>query len=92
MAKANKKATASVSDAVATTVSDYFAQVGSRNEVFSTSDGNVFENLGFAKNHAATLDNKDIVPHTNAKNIEVVDEEELDGESGSGAAATQVDK
>lgn len=78
---ANKTAlVASLADAIAKTVSDYFAQIGSKEEVFSTSDGNVFENLGFAKNHAATLEDKNVTPHTKASGIEVVDEEELTGD------------
>ena len=88
MAKVNK-AKASVIDAVATTVSNYFAQTGARNEVFSTSDGNVFENQGFARNHAATLEDKEVTPHTNANAIEVVEEEKLTDEGDAGTAATQ---
>ena len=97
MAKKKVVATASVSDAVtkkvseavAKTVSDYFEKKGSKDEVFSTSDGNVFENQGFARNHAATLEDKNIVPHTNALSLEVVDDEELEDEGGAGTAATQ---
>ena len=87
MAKAQEKATASVADAIAKTVSDYFEQVGSKDELFSTADGNVFENEGFAKNHAVTLEDKNVTPHTKANAIEVVDEEEETGDAG--AAATQ---
>ena len=50
MAKAKEVATASQADAIAKTVSDYFDQVGSKDEVYSTADGNVFENFGFAQN------------------------------------------
>lgn len=89
MAQKKVKATASNTDAIAKTVSDYFDQVGSKNEVFSTADGFVFENFGFAQNHATTLGDKNITPHTKAEAIEVVDEEE---ETGSGAAATQEEK
>lgn len=79
---ANKTAlVASLADAIAKTVSDYFERKGSRDEVFSTSDGNVFENVGFAKNHAATLEDKNVTPHTKASGIEVVDEEELTGDT-----------
>jgi hypothetical protein len=84
---ANAKKAPASNDAVAQTVSDYFAQKGARNEVFSTSDGNVFENLGFAKNHADTLEDKLVTPHTNASAIELVDEEEVEGDNG--VAATQ---
>jgi hypothetical protein len=87
MAKETKTATASKSDAIAKTVSEYFDQVGSKDELFSTADGNVFENQGFAKNHAVTLDDKNVTPHTKANALEVVDEEEITGDAG--AAATQ---
>ena len=88
MSKSNK-AKASVSDAIATIVSEYFAQVGARNELFSTSDGNVFENLVFAKNHAATLGDKEVVPHTNVNDLEVVDEEDM---KGAAYQLTEADK
>ncbi|WP_432221258.1 hypothetical protein ACRASX_11050 [Flavobacterium sp. TMP13] len=87
MAKAQEKATASVADAIAKTVSEYFGTVGSKDELFSTADGNVFENQGFAKNHAVTLEDKNVTPHTKANAVEVVDEEEETGDAG--AAATQ---
>ena len=87
MAKEKVIATASMNDAIAKTVSDYFEQKNSKNELFSTADGNVFENLGFAKNHATTLADKNVTPHTKANALEVVDEEEVTGDAG--AAATQ---
>jgi hypothetical protein len=91
MAKAKEVATASQADAIAKTVSDYFDQVGSKDEVYSTADGNVFENFGFAQNHATTLEDKNITPHTKATAIEVIGEEEVTGDDAppSGTAATQ---
>lgn len=88
MAKQKANATASLVDAIAKTVSDYFEQVGSKDELFSTADGNVFENQGFAKNHAVTLEDKNVTPHTKANALEVVDEEEEEN-GDAGAAATQ---
>jgi hypothetical protein len=85
--KVSGEVATSVADAVSDTVSDYFAKVGSRDEVFSTSDGYIFENQGFARNHAATLEDKNIVPHINGFSVEVEDEEEEEG--GAGTAATQ---
>lgn len=96
MAKQNKPATASIADAIALAVSTYFEEKGSKKEVYSTADGFIFENIGFAKNHATTLDDKNVTPHTNAANVEVVDEENLGDDTGTGddasslgAAATQ---
>ncbi len=63
--------------AIAAIVSDYFAQTNAKDTVYSTSDGNVFENLGFATNHASTLVDKNVTPHTNPNNLEVIDEEDL---------------
>jgi hypothetical protein len=77
MGQTKETATASVTDAIALAVSTYFAQTGAKKEVFSTADGFVFENFGFAQNHATTLDDKNVTPHTNANNLEVVDEEEV---------------
>ena len=78
MTPEKEKATASIADAIASTVSHYFAQLGARDEVYSTSDGYVFENAGFARDHARTLEDKNVTPHKNAKSIEVVDEETAD--------------
>jgi len=96
MAKQNKLATASISDAIALAVSTYFEEKGSKKEVYSTADGFLFENVGFAQNHATTLDDKNVTPHTKAVNLEVVDEEDLGDDAGAddnasslGVAATQ---
>lgn len=79
MEKSTQKATASITDAIALAVSAYFAQQGAKNEVFSTSDGFVFENIGFATNHASTLEDKNVTPHSKANELEVVDDEEVTG-------------
>jgi hypothetical protein len=79
MEKSNQKATASINDAIALVVSAYFAQQGAKNEVFSTSDGFVFENIGFATNHASTLEDKNVTPHSNANDLEVIDDEDVTG-------------
>ena len=76
MAEKKEKATASIADVIASTVSNYFAQAGARDEVYSTADGYVFENAAFARDHAVTLEDKNVTPHKNANSIEVVDEEE----------------
>lgn len=96
MDKETKKATASQADAIALAVTTFFEQNPAKNKVYSTADGFLFENVGFAKNHATTIDNKDVTPHTNAANVEVVDEEDLVDDTGTGddappagAAATQ---
>jgi hypothetical protein len=97
MGKSENKATASIADAIALTVSSYFEQKDARKEVYTTVDGFLFENLGFAKNHATTLEDKNVTPHTNVNNLEVVDEEEETGDDDgvsllTGAAATQNNK
>lgn len=78
----NLKAEASIVDAVALRLTDYFGTAGAKAEVFSTSDANLFENIGFAKNHAATLEDKEVVTHTmNVADLEVVlDEDTLSEE------------
>lgn len=87
----NQKATASITDAIAQEVSAYFAQKGAKSEVFSTSDGFVFENIGFATNHASTLEDKNVTPHSNANDLEVLDDEEVTG-SGTEYQLTDADK
>ena len=77
MEKKKLKATASLNDAIALIVSNYFAQTNAKETVYSTSDGNVFENLGFATNHASTLTDKNVTPHTNPKSMQVFGEEVL---------------
>lgn len=77
MDNSNKPATASVSDAIALAVTTYFEQNKAKSKVYSTADGFLFENLGFAKNHASTLDDKNVTPHTKSSNVEVVDEDVL---------------
>lgn len=77
MDNSNKPATASVSDAIALAVTTYFEQNKAKSKVYSTADGFLFENLGFAKNHASTLDDKNVTPHTKSSNEEVVDEDIL---------------
>lgn len=96
MEKEKEKATASINDAIALIVSDYFELPNAKDTVYSTADGNVFENLGFATNHASTLEDKNVTPHTNPNKIEVIDIEDLtdedlydDQKSPSGVAATQ---
>lgn len=90
MGKENNKETASINDAISLTVSNYFGQSNAKDTVYSTSDGNVFENLGFATNHASTLIDKNVTPHKNANSIEMIEEDtEEDPESPSGIAATQ---
>lgn len=94
MSQENQKATASIVDAIAKEVSEYFERPNAKSEVYSTADGYIFENYGFAQNHAATLEDKNVTPHTNPSSIEVIDEEEvkkdLDDENNfSGPAATQ---
>ena len=71
---------ASIADAVAKKVTEYFEKKGSKNEVYSTADGFVFENPVFAKNHAETLEDKNVTPHSKAKGIDVVDATEVTGE------------
>jgi hypothetical protein len=97
MDKSESKAKASISEAIAQAVSTYFEQKDAKKEVYSTADGFLFENLGFAKNHATTLDDKNVTPHTKANNLEVVGEEEVTGDDDgdsplTGAAATQNNK
>jgi hypothetical protein len=97
MDKSESKATATILVAIALAVSTYFEQKDAKKEVYSTADGFLFENLGFAKNHAATLDDKNVTPHTNVNNLEVVGEEEETGDDAgnsplTGAAATQNNK
>ncbi|MDN3673083.1 hypothetical protein QWY99_08485 [Flavobacterium branchiarum] len=77
MKKVQKTASAVLLTAIALAVSNYFAQEGAKSEVFSTSDGFLFENLVFATNHAATLEDKNVTPHSNANNIEVFGETDL---------------
>ncbi|MGM8362130.1 hypothetical protein ACSV4D_09470 [Flavobacterium sp. ARAG 55.4] len=72
---------ASIADVVAKKVTEYFEKKDSKDEVYSTADGFVFENLVFAKNYAETLDDKTVTPHSKGKNIKVVDAEELTVES-----------
>jgi hypothetical protein len=91
MEKVKETATASINDAIALAVSAYFAQSDAKNEVFSTSDGFVFENIGFATNHASTLEDKNVTPHSNANDLEVLDDEEVNG-SGTEYQLTEADK
>jgi hypothetical protein len=83
MAKETKKATASIADAIALAVTTFFEQNPAKTKVYSTADGFLFENVGFAKNHATTLDDKDVTPHTKAANVEVVDEKDLGDDDGT---------
>lgn len=71
---------ASIADSVAKKVTEYFEKKGSKDEVYSTADGFVFESLVFAKNHAETLEDKNVTPHNKAKGIDVVDATEVTGE------------
>jgi hypothetical protein len=91
MENSQSTAKATITVAIALAVSTYFAQTDAKKEVYSTADGFIFENLVFAKNHAATLDDKNVTPHTNANNLEVVDEEEVTG-SGTPYQLTDADK
>lgn len=77
MEKAQKTASAVLLTAIALAVSNYFAQEGAKSEVFSTADGYIFENFGFAQNHATTLEDKNVTPHSNVNNIEVFGEANL---------------
>ena len=70
----------SIADSVAKKVTEYFEKKGSKDEVYSTADGFVFESLVFAKNHAETLEDKNVTPHNKAKGIDVVDATEVTGE------------
>lgn len=79
MENGKETAKASINVAIALAVSAYFAQQGAKNEVFSTSDGFVFESIVFATNHASTLEDKNVTPHSNAKDLEVFDDEEVTG-------------
>ncbi|MRX40399.1 hypothetical protein GJU43_14015 [Flavobacterium sp. LC2016-23] len=78
MSKEKVKATASLNDAVAQIVSNYFAQANAKDTVYSTSDGNVFENLGFATNHASTLEDKNVTPHIDTNRLEVIEDLDFD--------------
>ena len=96
MGSVKKIATASIKDAIALAVTTYFEQKDAKEKVYTTSDGFLFENAGFAKNHAATLEDKEVVPHTNANSLEVLDDEHVGGGSSddedtppAGPAATQ---
>lgn len=90
MADKKTNVTAVLATAIALAVSNYFDQENAKQEVFSTADGFLFENLVFATNHATTLEDKNVTPHSNAVAIEVIDEEEITGEEAlKGAAATQ---
>lgn len=89
MEQSQGTAKAAILVAIAIAVSAYFEQKDAKNEVFSTADGFLFENLGFAKNHAATLDDKNVTPHTNVNNLAVVDEDVV---SGTGYQLTDADK
>lgn len=80
MSEQTNNATASIADAIALAVSTYFEEKGSKQEVYSTADGFIFENVGFATNHATTLDDKNVTPHTKASNLQVVDEKEVTGD------------
>jgi hypothetical protein len=91
MENGKETAKASINDAIALAVSAYFAQQGAKNEVFSTSDGFVFENIVFATNHASTLKDKNVTPHSNANDLEVLDDEEVTG-SGTEYQLTDADK
>jgi hypothetical protein len=71
---------ASIADVVAKKVTEYFDKKDSKDEVHSTADGFVFENLVFAKNHAETLEDKNVTPHNKAKGIDVVGATEVTGE------------
>jgi hypothetical protein len=93
----NQKTTALINDTIALEVSTYFAQQGAKSEVFSTSDGFVFENIGFATNHASTLEDNNVMPHYNTNNLSVLGEEELaikcdEDPPPSGEGATQNNK
>jgi hypothetical protein len=77
MEKAQKTASAVLLTAIALAVSNYFAQEGAKSEVFSTADGYIFENFGFAQNHATTLEDKNVTPHSSVNNIEVFGEANL---------------
>lgn len=83
MGSVKKIATASIKDAIALAVTTYFEHKEAKEKVYTTSDGFLFENIGFAKNHASTLEDKEVVPHTNANSLEVLDDELV----GSGANA-----
>lgn len=74
MSNQPNQATASDTDAIALRVTEYFERPGSKAVVYSTSDANLFENQGFAKDHAATLEDKNVVPHSTVANLEVVEE------------------
>lgn len=74
MSNQPNQATASVTDAIALRVTEYFETAGSKAVVYSTSDANLFENQGFAKDHAATLEDKNVTPHSTVANLEVVEE------------------
>jgi len=96
MGSVKEIATASIKDAIALAVTTYFEQKDAKEKVYTTSDGFLFENIGFAKNHAATLEDKEVVPHTNANSLEVLDDELVGSGSSddedtppAGPAATQ---
>lgn len=94
MEQPKNKAKASIIGAVALAVTNYFAQVNAKKEVYSTADGFLFENLGFAKNHAATLKDKNVTPHINSNKSSELDDldEDDDQDPASGAASTQLNK
>jgi len=91
MEQSKTNARAVILAAIALAVSTYFEQKESKKEVYSTSDGFLFENLGFAKNHATTLEDKEVTPHSNVNNLEVVGDEEVTG-SGDAYSLTDTDK
>lgn len=99
MGQSGNKAKAVILTAIALAVSTYFKENKDRKEVYSTADGFLFENPAFAQNHAVTLEDKNVTPHTNPSTIELVDDEDVSGEAGkeddappAGAAATQTNK
>ena len=99
MGQTGNKAKAVILAAIALAVSTYFKENKDRKEVYSTADGYLFENPVFAQNHAVTLEDKNVTPHTNPSTIEVIDDEDVSDDTGteddappSGAAATQTNK
>lgn len=75
MEQSENTAKASIKDAIALAVTAYFAQSNAKDTVYSTADGFLFENSGFATNHASTLEDKNVIPHGIANDFEVVDPE-----------------
>lgn len=80
MEQSKTNAKAVILAAIALAVSTYFEQKEAKKEVYSTADGFLFENLVFATNHASTLEDKNVTPHSNENNLEAVGEEEVTGD------------